>query len=141
MTSFLYDGHSVHYRGTNWQKGIDMQDGIDLLGLARALGCARRYPGDDGGRVGAINDVIAGARARLGIPADAGMTRRGLSIPNDLNALELQVYDLVVRVAVEDRQAPTEQSSLGQHRLRVSGLLCDLVALGNSPALRSGEVQ
>ncbi|MBW3068582.1 hypothetical protein GZ998_03515 [Actinomyces sp. 594] len=141
MTSFPYDGHSVHYWGTNRQKGIDVQDGIDLLRLARALGCARRYPGDDVARVSAINDVIAGARARLGIPADVDMTRPDLSIPNDLNGVELEVYDLVVRVAVEDHQAPTEQSNIDQHRLRVAGLLCDLVALGASPALRSGEVQ
>lgn len=104
----------------------------DIIGSARAIGAARRCTGRERETVrrAALVDLTRVARAALGIPADIALTRPGMSVPDDLDQLELVAYGLVVEIAAVMTGEPDDRA-----RLEIGSLLCDLVGLAASPAL------
>lgn len=71
----------------------------------------------------------------MGIPAGFVVSRPGVSLPEDLDEAEAVAYDLVVRLTavVSHRHRNLAERQLA--RSEAAGLLCDLIALEDSPAL------
>ena len=101
---------------------------------ARAIGAARRRTGREreAARRRALADLTRVARAALGIPADTALNRPGLSMPDDLDQLELAAYELVVEIAAVMTGEPDDHDA---RRRDLNSLLCDLIGLAASPAL------
>lgn len=107
----------------------------DIIGSARAVGAARRCTGRERETVrrAALVDLTRVARAALGIPADIALNRPGMSVPDDLDQLELVAYGLVVEIAAVMTGEPDDRTA--RTPLEIGSLLCDLVGLAASPAL------
>lgn len=93
MTSFIGLVRAVRRAGTKppTNGARAARTARDIIGSARAIGAARRCTGREREtmRRAALVDLTRVARAALGIPADIALTRPGMSVPDDLDQLEL----------------------------------------------------
>jgi hypothetical protein len=102
-----------------------------LLDRACAIGTARRStrPDRENSRRVALKHLCHCARAELGIPTGVVISRQGINIPYDLDALEVTAYDRVIRLAA------TVALDHDLAERKAIDLLYDLIALEASPTL------
>ena len=113
---------------------------VGIVSMAHAMSSAR--PRGEPARRAALAGVLRAARAEVGLPTDVVLARPGHSLPETLETVETEVYDLLVQVMCLEAR-PSNETETESERVRRDlerrRVLCHLVALEASPALSRGR--